>query len=120
MESKLTVTEGEGEGRDKLRIWDQQTHTAIYKLDKQQRPTGQHRKLFSISCNNLLWKESEKNIYMYKTGYIYISCYIYTPCRPAGETAPDSGCNGVIPVSRSPVSVEFMGLWVILRPFGLS
>ena len=28
-------------------------HTTIYKIDKQQGPTVQHRELYSISCNNL-------------------------------------------------------------------
>lgn len=37
-----------------------------------------------------------------------------------GRQLRTCGCNGVIPVSRSSASVEFMGLWVILRPFGLS
>lgn len=35
-----------------------------------------------------------------------------------GRQLRTCGCNGVIPVSRSSASVEFMGLWVI-RPFGL-
>ena len=32
------VTKGE-RGRDKLGVWDQQIHTTIYKIDKQQGPT---------------------------------------------------------------------------------
>ena len=30
---------GKGQGRDKLGVWDWHTHTTIYKLDNQQRPT---------------------------------------------------------------------------------
>ena len=48
-----TKREGQGGGVDKLGVWDQQTHTTIYKIDKQQGPTVQHRELYSISCNKL-------------------------------------------------------------------
>ena len=40
-------------GRDKLGVWNQQIQTNIYKTDKQQGPSVQHRVLYSISCNNL-------------------------------------------------------------------
>ena len=46
------VTKGKREG-DKLGIWDEQIHTTIYKIGKQQGPTEQHRELYSISYNNL-------------------------------------------------------------------
>ena len=39
--------------RDKSGAWGEHTHTAIYKIDKQQRPTEQQRDLYSIFCNNL-------------------------------------------------------------------
>ena len=43
-ENKLIVTKGEKRevrwgGRDKLGVWDEQIHTTIYKMDKQQGPT---------------------------------------------------------------------------------
>ena len=41
------VTKGErGGGRDKLGVWDQQIQIIIYKVDKQQGPTVQHRELY--------------------------------------------------------------------------
>ena len=40
-------------GGDKLGVWDQQIHTTIYKIDKQEGPTVQHRELYSIFCDNL-------------------------------------------------------------------
>ena len=55
------VTKGERWGADKLGVWDQQIQTTIYKPDKQQGPTVQHRELYSISCNKLEWKR----IYIY-------------------------------------------------------
>ena len=66
------VTKGEsGEWRDKLRVWDQQIKTIIYKIDRKQGPTVQHRgfhTIQSISHNNLNGKESEKEyIYIYTT-----------------------------------------------------
>ena len=35
-------------------------HTTIYKIDNQQGSTLQHRELYSIFCNNLYRKKSEK------------------------------------------------------------
>ena len=32
IEIKLTVTKGEGVGRDKLGVWDEQMHTTVYKI----------------------------------------------------------------------------------------
>ena len=50
-----------GEGREGLGVWDQQMQTIIYRMDKQQGPTVQHRELYStISCG----KEYE-NEYVY-------------------------------------------------------
>ena len=42
-----------GRGRDKLGVWDLQIQTTIYKIDKQQGPTVQHRELYSVPRNNL-------------------------------------------------------------------
>ena len=38
---------------DKPGIWDKQIHTAIYKIDKQQELTMQHKELYSLPGNNL-------------------------------------------------------------------
>ena len=52
--NKFMVTKGEGGvGRDKLEVWDQQMHTTIYKIDKQQGFTVWQRELQSIFCNKL-------------------------------------------------------------------
>ena len=63
-----------GEGRNKLGVWDQQIHTIIYKIDKQQGPTdstGNYIQYLVITYNG---KESEREyIYIYKTESL---CYI--------------------------------------------
>ena len=41
---------GESE-RVGLGVWDQQMQTGIYRMDKQQGPTGKRRELYSISCD---------------------------------------------------------------------
>ena len=33
--------------------WDQQSSTIIYRMDKQQGPTAQHRQLYAVSCEKL-------------------------------------------------------------------
>ena len=50
--TNLWLPKEKGEG-DKLGVWNQQIHTTIYKIDKQQGPTVWHRELYSISCNKL-------------------------------------------------------------------
>ena len=50
------VTRGDGGWVDKLAVWDEHVPTTVYKVDKQQRPTAQHRELYSMSYNNLQWK----------------------------------------------------------------
>ena len=46
------LPKGKG-GRDKLGIWNEQIDTTIYKKDNQEGPTVQHRRLYSVACNNL-------------------------------------------------------------------
>ena len=46
------VAKGEvGVRRDDLEVWDQQMQTIMYRMDKQQGPTVEHRELYSISCD---------------------------------------------------------------------
>ena len=42
---------GGGWGRDGVGVWGQQMQTSIYRMDKQQGPTVQHRELYLISCD---------------------------------------------------------------------
>ena len=49
--TNLGLQKGKVWERDRLGVWDQQIQTTIYKIDKQQGPTVQHRELFSISCD---------------------------------------------------------------------
>ena len=51
------VVKGEGRwGREGLGVWDQQMQTSIYRMDKQQGPTVEHRELHSILCEKPEWK----------------------------------------------------------------
>ena len=45
-----------GWGRDGLGTWGQQMQTCIYKMDKQQGPTVQHKVLYSVSYDTPKWK----------------------------------------------------------------
>ena len=55
---KLMVTKGKrGQGRDKLGVSDQQLHTALYKIEKEQGPIVQNRELnqyTGVGCHALL------------------------------------------------------------------
>ena len=49
-ENRLVVAKGdEGQGRDG--VWGQQMQTVMYRMDKQQGPTVQHKELYSVSCD---------------------------------------------------------------------
>ena len=48
IENKLIVPKGE-----RGAVWGWWTHTTIYKIDKRQGPTAQHREVYSISYNHL-------------------------------------------------------------------
>ena len=61
---------------DKLRVGDYNIHTTIHKIDNQ-RPTVQHKELYSIVCNIYKGRESEKTICVYIYIYIYTGLYTY-------------------------------------------
>ena len=48
----------------KLGVWDQQYKLLHIKQINNKSLTVEHRELYSLSCNNLSWKEYEKE-YMY-------------------------------------------------------
>ena len=48
------------EERDKLGVWDEQTHTATYEQDEQQGPTVQHREPYPICCHKPQWTRYEE------------------------------------------------------------
>ena len=51
--------QGEGWGRDSQGVWDGHGHTAVFNMENQQGPAGQHRDLCSILCNNLMVPRGE-------------------------------------------------------------
>ena len=51
IENRLMIRRGVGVERDGLGVWDQPMQTIIYRIDKQQGPTVQHRELYSMSCD---------------------------------------------------------------------
>ena len=54
------LTKGEKEGgRDKLGVCDQQIHTTMYKIDKQQRYSVQHRKIQPLFKWSIIYKNIE-------------------------------------------------------------
>ena len=48
------VTRGKDGGRDSQGVWDGRGHTAVFNMENQQGPAGQHRELCSKLCNNLM------------------------------------------------------------------
>ena len=47
------VSRGEDGGRDSQGAWDGHGHTAVFNMENQQGPAGQHRDLCSVSCGSL-------------------------------------------------------------------
>ena len=48
------VPRGKAGGRDSEGVWDGHGHRAVFNMENQQGPAGQHRELCSILCNNLM------------------------------------------------------------------
>ena len=63
IENSLVVAKGAGVGSKGLRTWGAQRWTVIYRKDKQQGPTIQHRELYPTSCDIPQWKRIWKRIY---------------------------------------------------------
>ena len=52
-QNRLTDIENRPNGcrcRGGLGVWDEQMQIGVYRIDKQQGPTVEHRELYSISC----------------------------------------------------------------------
>ena len=51
---------GRMEGRDSLGVWNGQVHTALFKMDNQQEPTGNLQSTGnSAQCHVAAWMEGE-------------------------------------------------------------
>ena len=48
------VPRGKAGGRDSEGVWDGHGHTAVFNMENQQGPAGQHMELCSILCSNLM------------------------------------------------------------------
>ena len=46
-------------GGDSQGVWDGHGHTAVFNMENQQGPAGQHRGLCSILCNHLMVPRGE-------------------------------------------------------------
>ena len=53
LESELTVPRGRGRGRGGQGVWDGRGHTAVFNMENQQGPAGEHRELCSMSRGSL-------------------------------------------------------------------
>ena len=58
--TNLQLPKGKVVGRDGLGIQDWHMHTTVYRMYNQWGPTVQPKALYSIFCDNLYGKESEK------------------------------------------------------------
>ena len=56
-ENELTVPRGKGGGRDSRGVWDGHGHTAVFNMENQQGPAGQHRN--SAQCHVAAWMGGE-------------------------------------------------------------
>ena len=53
IQESLWLLVGKVGGRDSQGVWDGHGHTAVFNMENQQGPAGQHRELCWILCNNL-------------------------------------------------------------------
>ena len=52
------------EGREGLKVWDQQIQTIICRMDTKQGPNVLHRQPHSVSCDRPQWRRIQKRIYI--------------------------------------------------------
>ena len=59
---KLMVTKGDslGGGRDGRGVWGWHMHTEVYRMTGQWGPAVYHKELYSVFCDNLCGKKSER------------------------------------------------------------
>ena len=62
---KIYGCQGQGWGKDEVGFGDQQLKTVIYRMDKQQGLTVQHRELYSYCMVNHNGKDRKKNVHIY-------------------------------------------------------
>ena len=53
IQESLWLLVGKIGGRDSWRVWDGHGHTAVFNMEHQQGPAGQHRELCSVSRGGL-------------------------------------------------------------------
>ena len=51
IEDRFVSAKGQGVRGGGLGVWGEQMQTIIYRMDKQQGPTVEHRELYSVSCD---------------------------------------------------------------------
>ena len=54
------VSRGEDGGRDSQGAWDGHGHTAVFNMENQQAPAGQHRELWSVLCHKIMVTRGEE------------------------------------------------------------
>ena len=74
----LRLSQGKDGGRDSQGVWDGHGHTAVFHMENQQGPAGQHRELCSVSRGSLdgrgVWGRTDTCICMAES----ISCSLET------------------------------------------
>ena len=63
-ENQILIIKRKLEGRDKLRVWDENIHMNICQADNEKGPTEYNMELSWTYCNNVYEKKTEKE-YMY-------------------------------------------------------
>lgn len=58
------IAEGERVGKEGMGVWGQRCKLLYIEWIKQQQGPGQHRALYSASCDKPQWKECKKEVHM--------------------------------------------------------
>ena len=93
------VTRGKDGGRDSQGVWDGHGHTAVFNMENQQGPAGQHRELCSILCNNLMVTRGKDGEGIVREFGMDMDTLLYLPWRTSKDLLDSTGnsarCRGV-------------------------
>ena len=85
------VTRGKDGGRDSQGVWDGRGHTAVFNMENQQGPAGQHRELCSIFSNNLMVTGGRMGKGTVRESGTDMDTRLYLTCRTSKDPLDSTG-----------------------------
>ena len=92
-------------------MWDGHGHTAVFNMENQQGPAGQHRGLCSILCNNLMVTRGKMGEGIVRESGMDMDTLLYLTWRTSKDLQDSTGDSAQCHVAAW-MGGEFRGEWV--------